>query len=192
MPLINGAPLPLLIIVLLLPYAADTASQPTSQRLNRLLAPFEIEADLREGEALLHGEVDSEIERDLAEELAAGIDGVEEVKNQLDVRPADSSVYSREAKPAFGSDSDGRLSDAFLTLKVKLQLVWSRHTDGLSITVDTVNGQVTLEGSVESEAESLLAEQIARETAGVIQVENRLEVARHSAGDFTWTSSLTS
>ena len=95
MSLINWGPLPLMTFVLLLPYAHSTASQSTSQRLNTLLAPFEIEADVQEGEALLHGEVDSEIERDLAEELAAGIDGIEVVKNQLEVRPADSSVGSQ-------------------------------------------------------------------------------------------------
>jgi osmotically-inducible protein OsmY len=69
-----------------------------------------------------------------------------------------------------------KVDDANVTAKVKSQLLWNSSTDGLDITVETRNGVVMLSGYVKSDAESQLAEQIARNTSDVRDVRNQLQV----------------
>ena len=66
--------------------------------------------------------------------------------------------------------------DAWVTTKVKMSLL---TTDGMSATgvhVDTIDGRVTLHGSVATEAEKSRAEQVAKGVAGVTAVRNLLQV----------------
>jgi len=152
------------------------ASLMTTYTLNRQLNPFKIDAEVENGVATLRGTVESEVERDLAGELAQGVDGIHEVKNELKVSPDASQMQT-------GNDSSGaersflrRVDDANLTAKVKSQLLWNSNTSGLAIDVDTRNAVVSLSGNVASEAEAVLAEQIARNTRDVSSVENNLKV----------------
>jgi hyperosmotically inducible protein len=152
------------------------ASLMTTYTLNRQLNPFKIDADVQNGVATLRGTVDSEVERDLAGELAQGVDGIHEVKNELKVSPDATNMQA-------GHDTDGaersflrKVDDANLTAKIKSQLLWNSNTSGLAIDVDTRNGVVSLSGNVASEAEVNLAEQIARNTRDVVSVENNLKV----------------
>ena len=57
----------------------------TAFALNRHLSPFTIDVDIDNGVAILTGEVESDVERDLAEQVALGVEGVNEVDNQLRV-----------------------------------------------------------------------------------------------------------
>ncbi len=59
------------------------ASLTTTYTLNRHLNPFKIDTEVHNGVATLRGTVDSDVERHLAEELALGVDGIREVKNEL-------------------------------------------------------------------------------------------------------------
>ena len=152
------------------------ASLMTTYTLNRQLNPFKIDAEVENGVATLRGTVESEVERDLAGELAQGVDGIHEVKNELKVSPEASQMQN-------ANDSSGAersflriVDDANLTAKVKSQLLWNSNTSGLAIDVDTRDAVVTLSGNVGSEAEAELAEQIARNTRDVSGVENNLEV----------------
>lgn len=155
------------------------ASLTTTYTLNRHLNPFDIEVDVNKGVATLQGSVDNEVERDLAEELAMGVEKINEVENRLEINP---SVEQSPGISANDSDSDAgrdfiqKVEDANVTAKVKSQLLWNSNTGGLNITVSTRSGVVTLEGTVKSDAESGLAEQIASNTNGVTKVNNRLRV----------------
>lgn len=147
------------------------AALATTYTLNRHLNPFKIDVEVKDGTALLTGTVDSEVERDLAGELALGVEGVDKVENHLKVEPG-----TKITAP----DDDGfmsRVNDANITAKVKSQLLWNSNTEGLQIDVDTDNRVVTLKGEVSSEAEADLAEQIARNTSDVRDVNNRLKVS---------------
>jgi hyperosmotically inducible protein len=153
------------------------ASLTTTYTLNRQLNPFDIETEVHNGVATLRGTVDSEVERDLAGELAQGVDGIQEVRNELKVSP-DAS----QKRASFDSKGNERsfmrkVEDANLTAKVKSQLLWNSNTSGLAIDVDTNNGVVSLSGNVASEAEAELAEQIARNTRDVLDVKNQLNVS---------------
>ena len=68
------------------------------------------------------------------------------------------------------------IGDTALTAEVKLGLAFGRGVKGSNITVHTDHKIVTLTGQVDSEAERQLATRIARETEGVQDVVNRLEV----------------
>ena len=148
----------------------------TAFALNRHLSPFTIDVDIENGVATLTGEVESEVDRDLAEQVALGVEGVSEVDNQLRVSGEDVQ-RSAEGDRTFSN----RFNDATTTATVKSKLLWNRNTEGLDIKVSTRNGVVTLDGNTSSSAASELAERLARNTDGVRQVENNLNVSGDGA-----------
>jgi len=146
----------------------------TAFALNRHLSPFSIDVDVEDGRALLSGRVESEVERDLAEQVALGIDGIQSVDNQLRVDP--------QVQPRAGTDSLAqRLDDATLTATVKSKLLWNRHTEGLDIDVDSQNGVVTLSGQAQTALAKELAGKLAANTRGVREVNNQLTVSGEPA-----------
>lgn len=152
------------------------ASLTTTYTLNRHLNPFKIDIEVHNGVATLRGTVDSDVERHLAEELALGVDGIREVKNELKISPDASSKYADHQGKSTERSFIEKVEDANLTAMVKSQLLWNSSTGGLSIDVDTHSGVVSLSGDVDSAAESELAEQIARNTRNVLGVKNNLKV----------------
>lgn len=150
----------------------------TTYLLNRQLNPFDIKTDIKDGVAVLSGTVESDVERDLAEELALSIEGIQEVKNELKVDPSTAGMPPTDsAERSFSR----KVEDANLTAQVKSQLLSNRNTGGLAIDVDTRNAVVTLSGSVKSDAEAELAGRIAQNTRGVSSVENQLTVGGEEA-----------
>jgi hyperosmotically inducible protein len=80
-----------------------------------------------------------------------------------------SAIAAKEAKEA--------LSDGALTAKIKAKMALDDRVKALSLDVDTVNGVVTVNGKVGTEAERERALQLARETDGVRQVVDRTVIA---------------
>jgi hyperosmotically inducible protein len=66
--------------------------------------------------------------------------------------------------------------DAAITTKVKAVMIAKPGLKSLQINVDTVNGVVTLSGTVDSQQNLDRAQQIAQGVEGVTSVENRLTV----------------
>jgi osmotically-inducible protein OsmY len=149
----------------------------TVYTLNRHLNAFAINTDVENGMVHLTGMVESDIDRDLAGEIAEGIDGVVEVHNDLKVEAsapqATATRVSKDGKRSFGTWVD----DATTTAAVKSRLVGNSNTKGLQIDVDTRGDVVTLSGQVGSAEEKQLAEEIARNTGDVEDVVNQLVVA---------------
>lgn len=141
----------------------------TAIALNRHLSPFSIDVEVENGTATLTGEVENDVDRDLAGEVALGVEGIEEIDNQLRVDPEVST-------PERQSDFARQVRDATLTATVKSRLLWNRNTGGLDIDVSTEDGVVSLRGTSESSEASDLAAQLARNTNGVRRVENDIEV----------------
>jgi osmotically-inducible protein OsmY len=73
--------------------------------------------------------------------------------------------------------------DAFITSKVKIELLTADGVDPLGINVDTLDGVVTLHGQVESSAAKTKAAQEARSVKGVKNVRDMLAVVPKSAKD---------
>lgn len=144
----------------------------TVYTLNRHLNGFTIDTDVTNGAVHLTGRVESDVDRDLAGELAKGIDGVVSVDNDLVVEAnSRAATVSGAERPL-----SARISDATTTAAVKSKLLANGNTDGLDINVDTRGDVVTLSGEVGSAEEKQLAEQIARNTADVSDVRNQLVV----------------
>jgi hyperosmotically inducible periplasmic protein len=142
----------------------------TTYTLNEHLNPFEIDVTVDDGVVTLSGIVESSIEKELAEEIARGMEGVREVENKISVEP---ESESRKEDTGFSR----AVEDASTTARVKYNLLWNRNTSGLDIKVNTMNGTVTLAGLIGSKIEKDLAIQIAKNTKGVIDVIDRLEVS---------------
>jgi hyperosmotically inducible protein len=80
-------------------------------------------------------------------------------------------------KVAVGANqAEHALENGALTAKIKSKMALDDSVKALDINVDTSNGMVTLTGTVHSEAERTRAVQLARETAGVTSVNDRLTV----------------
>ena len=141
----------------------------TAIALNRHLSPFSIDVDVENGVAVLTGNVESDIDRDLAEQLALGTEGVKKVDNRLKVDP--------QTQPKEDSDLSQRFDDATLTAMVKSKLLWNSNTEGLDINVDTQGGVVTLKGSARTAEAKELAGHLAQNTEGVKRVNNHLSVS---------------
>lgn len=142
--------------------------------LNRHLNPFTIDTDVADGKVTLSGEVESDIDKQLAGEIAKSIGDVESVENNLAVKP-----YRNESADTAQVDGSWKqtVSDMTTTAIVKTKLLANSATSGLSIDVSTNQDVVVLEGKVVSSEEKELAELIAQNTDGVKDVENRLQVA---------------
>jgi osmotically-inducible protein OsmY len=71
--------------------------------------------------------------------------------------------------------------DAFVTSKVKIELLTADGVNPMDINVDTLDGVVTLQGKVESAAAKSKAEAEARSVKGVKEVHNMIAVVPDSA-----------
>jgi hypothetical protein len=81
-----------------------------------------------------------------------------------------------EKVAAGANQAEHALENAALTAKIKSKMALDDSVKALDINVDTTNNVVTLTGTVHSEAERTRAVQLARETAGVTSVNDRLVV----------------
>lgn len=81
-----------------------------------------------------------------------------------------------ETVAAGAAQAQQALNEGALTAKIKSKMALDDTIKATSIDVDTVGTVVTLTGSVRSEAERVKALQLARETAGVTAVQDRLVI----------------
>jgi hyperosmotically inducible protein len=145
--------------------------------LNRHLNAFDINTETTNGVVHLTGNVETDIDRDLAGELAKGIEGVVSVDNDLTLKP-DSRHEAHAATEGTTRPFGVFVDDATTTAMVKSKLLANSNTNGLKIEVDTRGDVVTLRGEVASTEEKQLAEELARNTGDVKQVRNQLVVKR--------------
>lgn len=150
--------------------------------LNRHLSVFTIHPETTNGVVHLTGTVDSNIDRDLAGELAKGVDGVTSVKNDLVVKTG-SSQASAKSKGSGSSRTFGEfVDDATTTAMVKSKLLADPNVKGLKIDVDTRGDVVTLTGKVGSAEQKQLAEKLAQNTSDVKSVKNQLVIDKTVGG----------
>ena len=149
--------------------------------LNRHLNVFTIHPETTNGVVHLTGAVESNIDRDLAGELAKGIDGVTSVKNDLVVKAGSSQASSKSSSSSSRSFGEF-VDDATTTAMVKTKLLADSNVKGLKINVDTRGDVVTLSGKVGSAEQKQLAEKIAANTGDVKKVKNELVIDKSVGG----------
>ena len=120
-----------------------------------------IDVDTVEGAVILTGIVETQEEARKAVEIAEGVPGVKEVKNNLQV----------------GTRSLGEaLDDKIIGSKVKAKLIKEPGIRSLNIDVDVNKGVVTLTGVVGYQNQKDRVMEIARTTSGVIEVVDNIKL----------------
>ena len=78
-----------------------------------------------------------------------------------------------------GKSAGTNLDDATITASVKSKLVADKVSNLTRVDVDTNNGTVYLNGTVDSAEQKSRAEELARQAQGVKSVVNNLQVQKH-------------
>ncbi|WP_100656719.1 BON domain-containing protein [Alteromonas flava] len=136
---------------------------------NGNLDSFDINTDVKDGVVTLTGKVDSSVDMKLAEELITGIDGVNEVDNQL--------VVVESERDMSDNDSMQSLTDAKIATVIKTRLLFDTDISGTDINVDVNDGEVMLKGVVDSSTEKDLVVQIAENATDVRSVSADIAIA---------------
>lgn len=123
----------------------------------------DIKVEVNRGVVQLAGFVDSDAEKAEATKVARSVDGVQSVRNDLRVQPANRTA---------GEVVD----DAMITAKVKTALIGDTRTKAHQINVDTKEGIVQLGGFVDSAQAKAAASEVAESVSGVKSVRNQLEL----------------
>lgn len=127
--------------------------------LDPRLSPFDLEIRVRNGVAFLSGVVDSFQARRIAAQNARNTAGVLRVRNRIKVRPADPSP-----------------SDATIADDVRRALQDSPFTEAHQVDVQVTGGVVRLQGTVDTRFEKEIAEDLAAQVRGVVDVRNSLDI----------------
>lgn len=155
--------------------------------LNRNLSSYPIEVEGHDdGAVVLRGEVPSEEIRATAVRVAAAVPDVPRVDNQLRVNA------SLGPPPADGRSLGENFDDHTLEAKVKLAYSLNKDMKGADVSVSSFRREVTLGGTVASEAQRQLAMQIAQQTPQVSSVKDGLQLAGSSAASGASPAAVTS
>ena len=117
-----------------------------------------IELVVRERKVSLNGVVETESQKNLAQQIAWGVQGVVGVTNNLSVTTPNAAPEDKLAK------------------RVEFELYSTKAFSLNTLQIHSLDGTVTLAGSVSTRAEKLLAEKIAQTVSGVRKVINNLTV----------------
>jgi|GEM_PF-2143105 len=157
----------------------------------------EIRIAVYEGNVTLLGKVETAVNRDLAKQIALGVDGINSVDNRIVVDAAYRSPQlasqrsytemaaqmksaaeneamlevQRDIGATDNSEQNGWSADTWVTLRVKFAFLYSATIDSGNISVSTNNGIVTLNGRAASGAERALAIEQAGNVRGVKAVD---------------------
>ena len=121
----------------------------------------DIKVQSDDGAVTLTGTVSEESHKSLAEETVADLPGVKSVDNMLKVK----------------GESPAKMSDAWITSKVKAMFLFHRNVSAMT-EVDTKQGIVTLQGKAANEAQKELTTEYAKDVEGVKGVNNEMTVGK--------------
>ena len=139
----------------------------TTYALSPYLRASDLKVTVHNGKATLSGNVGEDVNKELAKQIALGVDGIKEVDNQIVVQ----EDYKPSGKQGYGEKVD----DITINATVRARLIWSKYSY-ISTNVETNNGRVTLTGSVTSAAAKANAERLASNTRGVRSVSNQIRI----------------
>lgn len=162
-----------------------TAEVEAALAADERLSRYDIDVHTEDGVVTLTGSVPEPQLKQTAEQVARRAADAAAVNNAIDTQGgamgqnAESSTGEMSERVENAAQNMGdSVSDAWITTKVKTQLVADAETEATDIDVDTENGVVTLTGTVEQPADRERVIEIAESIEGVRQVDDsRLQVA---------------
>ena len=141
--------------------------------VNPEIKPWNIDVTTHsDGVVVLAGAVEEEKDKVEAVRIARETEGVTRVEDRLRLQRAEGGAAAD--RPAEGADVDA--PDPWITAKIQAKYFTDDEVKGRNIDVDTNNGVVTLNGTVENEAQRRQAVTLARTTDGVRDVTDRLTI----------------
>lgn len=156
-----------------------TASIQAKYFLDSSIKARRIAVDARQGVVTLSGEVASDDERAQALILARTTDGVERVEDALTVNLAlDEPAPTANEQAQLALQAQAQAQDAALAAQVESKLGSDRQLKSSAFEVTAKDGVVLVEGTVPTAAVRQRALTLARDTQGVLQVIDRLKIAR--------------
>ena len=129
---------------------------------NKTTKANNINVETYKGVVQLSGFVETAAEKQEAGRVAAGVDGVKSVSNNISIG----------SKTSMGT----KLDDSLVTGKVKAALMDAKDVKSMQINVETKNGVTQLAGFVTSQGMKERAGKVAADVSGVKQVDNVLVV----------------
>lgn len=147
----------------------------TALMLNKHLNDSDIDISIENNIATLNGVVHSDIQKELAENIALGIEGIDSVDNNLTITGTGANKNIQVTSTARRSFLQ-YVDDASTTAAIKTELLASKNVEGLEINVDTYNNIVTLSGEVDTSAQRDLAQAIAAKQRDVKNVTNKIVI----------------
>ena len=181
------------------PAPGESATQPTSDaRIGTSVQAkyyaddrvhgHRINVDAQNGVVTLRGTVPDASAKEHAVTLARSVEGVTDVKDELQVRSEDTATTAGEQDPTSATGTAGREMNerqpGWITTKIQAQYFVNPEIKPWNIDVTTSGaGVVTLEGEVDSAEDKAEAVRIATGTEGVTRVEDRLKVDRDAGRD---------
>ncbi|CAA0102578.1 Osmotically-inducible protein Y [Zhongshania aliphaticivorans] len=144
----------------------------TALMLNSELNNFAINTDVSQAKVILSGTVNSDLKKELAEQIAQNVDGVDSVDNQITVDERHVSKVE-----ATGKKFSRTWYDLSTTAGINIEYAANDSIEATSIDVDTKNGTVVLTGSVNNDTAHDLAIEIAKGFDHVKEVKDNLIVA---------------
>jgi osmotically-inducible protein OsmY len=143
---------------------------------NASVRKYDLRVKVDNGVATLSGDVATAAQKAEAERLAK-VDGVTRVVNTIQVDPNEDKTVADRIKSGMSKTGE-KITDAWITTKVKWFFVGEDALKGSDINVDTTNGVVTLKGTVASAAGKARAEALAKDTDGVTRVVDQLTIKK--------------
>lgn len=161
--------------------AKTNASVHTALGLRRSLKPYSIDSDTRAGVVTLRGEVAWEDEKALAARIATSVPDVREVRNELRINPA------LAPRPSEGRTVGENLDDKALEIQVNLAFSLNRNLKGTDLKVRAYRRDLTVGGVVDNPEQHALAIELARETPGVADVADQIQLRGQAAAPASMT-----
>lgn len=148
----------------------------TTYALSPYLRANDLKVTVADGKATLTGTVEDDVNKDLAEQIALGVKGVDEVDNKIAVQ-ADYQPMSGAEVRRYGSKVD----DASTSAAIRAKLSWSQRDARGPSEVSIVGGKVTLKGEAASTQDKQSLTRLALNTHGVRSVDNQMVVVDDAA-----------
>ena len=143
---------------------------------NASVRKYDLRVKVANGVATLSGDVATAAQKAEAERLAK-VEGGTRVENTIQVDPNEDKTVADRVKSGMSKTGE-KITDAWITTKVKWFFVGEDALKGSDINVDTANGVVTLKGTVASAAGKARAEALAKDTDGVTRVVDQLTIKK--------------
>jgi len=154
--------------------ATITGQVKTAFAISKRISAYEVSVTTKDGVVTLTGQVPSEIDKELAGDVAKDTTGVKQVDNKLRVEPG--------LKPSDASlRESSRVADLEIHADLRERMAASKHFSGSEIQVSVKDRVVTLTGRTQTPQQKTGAEQLARSLPNVVNVVNQLTVTNPGA-----------